>query len=70
MSCEFCNGNKSLIDTNTRLSRKGDFYPGVDVCIECNVLYVAAIADVYEPNYTEAEVKINFCPMCGEKLPE
>ena len=60
----------SLIDTRTEYSSKGDFYPGVTVWIDPDdhTLNVDAVGDTYEPNYIAASVKINFCPMCGEKL--
>jgi hypothetical protein len=69
MSCEYCRGTRSLINQRDTLSRKGDFYPGLEVYLEKNVLYIVAVPDTYEPGYLEASVKINFCPMCGRLLP-
>ena len=46
----------------------GHFHPGIIVGVEDDELWVTAAPDTYEPGYMEAEVKINFCPMCGEKL--
>ncbi len=68
MSCIYCNGGRALIDRSSRLSLKGDFWPGICVSLAGNELWVESVADTYEPNYMEETVKINFCPMCGEKL--
>lgn len=68
MACEYCTNGKEIISLNERLSLKRDIYPGISACVDDGMLTIATIADVYEPNYTEAEAKINFCPMCGEKL--
>lgn len=70
MSCNYCTGEKNLIDHSDKLSLKGDFYPGIELGISSNELYVVAAPDTYEPGYLEDSVKINFCPMCGEKLNE
>jgi hypothetical protein len=71
--CKYCDGSydvEPLLDTRTEYSSKRDFYPGVTVWIDRDehTLNVDSVADVYEPNYIEESVKINFCPMCGEKL--
>lgn len=68
MACEYCENGKELVSLSEHLSFKRDMYPGISACVDDGKLTMAAIADVYEPNYTEAEVKINFCPMCGEEL--
>lgn len=68
MSCVYCEGGRNLISRSEHFSLKGDFYPGVDVCIDGNELYVNGCADTYEPNYIEESIKINFCPMCGRQL--
>lgn len=68
MSCSFCNGDENLLTGRTKLSLKGDFYPGIDVCIDGKELYITAVADVYEPSYMEEHIEIHFCPMCGQKL--
>ena len=73
--CEYCkcyweHDKKYLLSGRTDLSKKGDFYPGIDIHIdpEENVLVVESVADVYEPTYMEEKIRINFCPMCGCKL--
>lgn len=68
MSCEYCRGTRTLIEQRDKLSRKGDFYPGLEVGVEDGELWVIAIPDTYEPGYLEDSVKIKFCPMCGERL--
>lgn len=71
MACEYCKGDKGLIEReHGNMSLKGDFYAGIDAYIDEGILSVDSVADVYEPNFTEVEIKINFCPMCGEKLPK
>lgn len=69
--CEYCQewDRKDLINTRTKLSRKAEKYPGIEVSIDYdNTLYIGCCADVYEPAWEEASVKINFCPMCGRDL--
>lgn len=68
MSCCYCKGEKSLIERGEHFALAGDFYAGIEVCIDKDTLSVDSIADVYEPNFTEDEVKIHYCPMCGQKL--
>lgn len=68
MACDFCKGDKLLMSRNEHLSYKGDFYAGIEACIDGDILSIDAVADTYEPNFTEEEIKINFCPMCGQKL--
>ncbi len=68
MSCDYCNGTKSLIERDQAFSTHGDFYVGIGASIEDATLYIESVADVYEPNWTETDVKINYCPMCGSKL--
>lgn len=65
--CECCKdyySNKPILDTRTKLSNKGDFYPGIEVDIVFNKLSIVAVADVYEPGYVETDININYCPMC------
>lgn len=70
--CKYCTGDSvELIDTRTKLSLKTEMtIPGVEVFIDGGELTVYAVADIYEPNYQEESVPINFCPMCGRKLRE
>ena len=68
MSCIYCAGEIPILDTTTTLSKKGFFYPGITVGVEDGELWVTAVPDTYEPGYLEEDIKINFCPMCGEKL--
>ena len=68
MRCNFCEGYANLLSRSKTLSKKGDFFPGIDVDIDGDVLRIVAAPDTYEPGFMEAEVKINFCPMCGENL--
>lgn len=71
--CEYCRHgyqNDYLINSATKMSKKRDFYPGIEVCIEDGVLWVIASPDTYEPGFQEEFVKINFCPMCGRDLME
>lgn len=68
--CEYCSGRLLLFERDRQLSRKSDFYPGLDISIYGDSLCIEGCADTYEPNYIEIGVKINFCPMCGEKLTE
>lgn len=68
--CEYCKdyNQKCLSERNDKMSRKGDFYSGIQTYIEENKLQINAVADVYEPNFTEKSIKINYCPMCGRRL--
>lgn len=68
--CKYCCDGvvEPLLDNRTELSRKGDFYPGIDVYIEGDKLEIEAVADVYEPGYEEATIEIKYCPMCGRRL--
>ena len=68
MSCPYCTESKHLLERDESLSFKGDFFPGIDMFIDNGMLCIEAVPDVYEPCYMEQEVKINYCPMCGEKL--
>lgn len=68
MSCYYCSGKLNISERSSTLSRKGNFYPGIDAWIDGEWLIIDSVADTYEPNYTEAHEKINFCPMCGVKL--
>ncbi len=68
--CDYCAGIKYILDTQTTMSYKGDFFPGVHILIDDDELCVDAVADVYEPHYIEEKTKINYCPMCGRKLKE
>ena len=69
--CDYCKDNgRLLIHGRSNYSIKGDFYPGIDIGIDPgdNTLFVESVADVYEPNFTEESIKINYCPMCGREL--
>ena len=69
--CEYCDGKcKFILHGRTEYSKKGDFYPGVDVWIEPvnKRICIDAVADVYEPHYIEERIQIRFCPMCGKEL--
>lgn len=67
--CKYCSDKgDSILDTRTQLSRKGDFYPGIDLFIEDDELNIIAVGDTHETSYVEDEVKINYCPMCGRSL--
>lgn len=70
-ACEYCKdyGVKLLSERQQHYSDKGDFYPGVEVYIDKDTLNVFAVADTYEPGVEEACIKIQYCPMCGRKLP-
>lgn len=67
MKCEYCEENKYIYD-GMELSTKDDGYCGIDAYMNNNKLNIDASADTYEPNYIEAEIEINYCPMCGRKL--
>lgn len=66
--CEYCSGKRYILEHSERLSRKGNFYAGLDVGVYDDLLFVEGCADTYEPNYIEVGAKINFCPMCGLKI--
>lgn len=68
MACEYCNGTKPLVEPAKEMSFKGDFFPGIDLFIDCGVLYYEVRPDTYEPAFMEGGVEIKFCPMCGRKL--
>ena len=70
MSCEYCQGTKAIISDIDKLSKKGDFYPGIIISIYEGMLCAEAVADTYEPNYMDTQVRIKYCPMCGENLEE
>ena len=66
--CEYCKGEKPIFSNCTKYSSKGDFQPGIEVCVQGGEMSVTASPDTYEPCYEEADFEINFCPMCGERL--
>ena len=69
MACEYCTGDKYLIERDkTTMSLKRDTYPGIEICIDGGVLSINYIADAYEANFTEEEIPINFCPVCGDRV--
>ena len=70
MACDYCKGMKCLITRSEHLSLKQDAYTGIEVCVDGNELDIDCVADTYEPNFTEIQIPINFCPMCGERLRE
>ena len=67
-SCPYCRGEKTLISRSSKLSLKRDFYPGIELWVEADRIYIEAAPDTYEPSFMEDEVKINFCPICGREL--
>ena len=70
--CKYCEGwpTEHLYNTRTDVGKKSGGYPGLEVYIDIpsNVMWIGGHADVYEPNFIEAEIEINYCPMCGRKL--
>ena len=69
MSCKYCNGEEYLINTRYgRFGSKSVASPGIRIDISQGELSVEAVADTYEPNYQEVYMKINCCPMCGERF--
>lgn len=66
--CKYCLGEKPIFNSRKRLSKKGDFYPGIEVSLDDSILIITCAADVFEPNFLEEEVNICYCPMCGRKL--
>lgn len=68
--CPYCSGEKLLVSRSTKLSLKGDFFPGMDIWVEGDRLEVEVAPDTYEPGFMEESIKINFCPICGRKLVE
>lgn len=72
MMCKFCEpyyGQDKILFNNRVLSNKTQAYVGVQACVDDNELNILAVADTYEPGVVEAKIKINYCPMCGTKLP-
>lgn len=70
MACDYCNGFSVLVRCSHRLSSKGNFYPGISAGIDDGELWIESIADTYEPSFMSEYIKINFCPMCGDRLSE
>ena len=68
--CDYCEGTAAILNNRNVMSYKGDFFPGVEICVDGHFLSFVCVADTYEPNYTGVTAKIKFCPMCGRKLPE
>lgn len=68
VSCRYCRDEEYIIEQCDRMSLKRDIYPGITVGITGNELWVSSVSDTYEPDYRGGSVKINFCPICGEKL--
>jgi hypothetical protein len=68
LACKYCRDKRCVIEQCDRMSLKGNFYPGIVMGISHNELWVSSVSDTYEPDVQETSVKINFCPMCGEKL--
>ena len=67
MKCEYCKGSK-FIQEGKETGIKANGYVGLDVWLDYNKLNIDGSVDVYEPNYIEIEIEINYCPMCGRKL--
>lgn len=74
MTCEYCvvGMTRMLFNNRDRLSYKKDAYPGIEAEIDAinSTIWIGACADTYEPAWVEAEIPINFCPICGEQLRE
>lgn len=75
MACKYCDwwckehDHEDLINTRTKLSKKGEWYPGITATInELGYLTIEAVADTYEPGYLDHVIEINFCPMCGREF--
>lgn len=74
MACEYCVAGmtRMLFNNRDKLSNKRDIYPGIEAEIDSirSTIWIGACPNTYEPGWVEAEIPINFCPMCGEKLRE
>lgn len=74
MACKHCTewSNVPIFNNRNKLSYKKGGYPGIEVEIDPveATMYIGACPDTYEPGWVEAEIPINYCPMCGEKLRE
>lgn len=68
--CRYCRENTpdDLVSRSEEISRKGDFYPGMDVYISGRELCIECTPDTYEPSYMDAYIFIDYCPMCGRRL--
>lgn len=68
IDCIYCNEPfECIIDYEDLSGHSSEF---IHAGLDGDKLSVDATAGVYEPNYLEAERKINYCPMCGRKLGE
>ena len=74
MACKHCDDwpTVPIFYSRDKLSLKRDIHPGIQVEIDPYdaTMWIGACPDTYEPGWLEAEIPINFCPMCGEKLRE
>lgn len=66
IDCIYCSEPFECIIEYEDLSKTSSEF--IFVNLNGDKLSVDATAGVYEPNYLEAEGKINYCPMCGRKL--
>lgn len=72
MACDYCKGIKNLhsYDIGKKEIKNTEYNEsvGIEVYIDANELIIDCVANTFEPNFTDAEILINFCPMCGQKL--
>lgn len=65
--CIYCNEPWADIICYEDLSKRSGEWIYVSLERD-NSLCVEATAGTYEPNYLDAKIKINYCPMCERKL--
>lgn len=74
MECEFCKFRAETLFNSRELSRYHDsVYSGIEVGLEDDgMIYILAVLDERHcgPLVEEANIPINFCPMCGRDLRE
>lgn len=66
--CKYCITYEDIYNDYKYSNKKEDSMYGISVHIENNIMMIDASGDTYESSYVEAEIKINYCPMCGRKL--
>lgn len=68
-NCKYCDDNNDVyLHDDCKYSLKADCETGIVAYVFQNKLYINSCADTHEPSYMEADVEINYCPMCGRKL--
>lgn len=71
-NCKYCRpycGEDKILYNNRKLSKKQkDAYVGIEVYIEDGNLNILSVADSAKANINEANIPINFCPICGNKV--